>query len=152
MNKLLFDKLFRKEFPELTSNLIFQNKVGEYEVFGRFIIKKEKNLCRVYCSDTEKGVFSNTKSALSWCIAIKFYQYNLARDILNLDNKLTSLSNDINARANIADKSKNLDFQETLEIKLENKIIYKKQIEKQLHKCITYAKYYQQKGFNNETV
>ena len=76
----------------------------------------------------------------------------MARDILTLDNKLHSLTNDITIRANIADRSKNSIFRETVETKLESKIIHKKYVEKQLTKCVNYAKYYQQKGFNNETV
>jgi hypothetical protein len=146
------DRAFRKEFPNITTNLIFQNTDGDYEVFGRYLIKKEINSCRVYCSATEMGIFSSTKTALSWCIANKYLQYNLAREILTLDNKLRLLSNDISARANIADRSKNLSFREVVEAKLESKIINKKQVEQQLTKCVNNAKYYQQKGFNNETV
>jgi hypothetical protein len=69
-----------------------------------------------------------------------------------LDNKLRSLTNDITTRASVADRSKNPLFRETVETKLESKIIHKKQVEEQLTKCVNYAKYYQQKGFNNENV
>ena len=151
-SEIEFDKAFRKEFPKILPNLIFQNEDGSFEVFGRYVIKKEKAVCRVFCSDADMGVFTSTKTALSWCIAIKFANYNLARDILILDNKLRSLTNDINTRANIADRSKSSVFQETVETKLETKIIHKKQVEQQLTKCVNYAKYYQQKGFNNENV
>jgi hypothetical protein len=44
MNDMDIDKAFRKEFPNITTNLIFQNEAGEYEVFGRYVIKKEKNV------------------------------------------------------------------------------------------------------------
>jgi hypothetical protein len=88
MKDIDIDKVFRKEFPNITTNLIFQNEAGEYEVFGRYVIKKEKNVCRVYCSATDAGTISSTKTALSWCIAAKFSNYKLARDILNLDKKL----------------------------------------------------------------
>jgi hypothetical protein len=152
MNEMDIDKAFRKEFPKIITNLIFPNKDGSFEVFGRYVIKKENSVCRVYCSDADMGVFTSTKTALSWCIATKFANYNLARDILILDNKLRSLTNDINTRANIADRSKSSVFRETVETKLETKIIHKKQVEQQLTKCVNYAKYYQQKGFNNETV
>ena len=151
-SEIELDKAFRKEFPNILTNLIFQNKDGSFEIFGRYVIKKEKAVCRVYCSVTDIGMFSSTKSAISWCIANKFSNYNLARDILILDNKLMSLTNDINTRANVAERSKNALFRETVETKLETKIIHKKQVEQQLTKCVNYAKYYQQKGFNNENV
>jgi hypothetical protein len=144
------DKAFRKEFPKILTNLIFPNEDGSFEVFGRYVIKKEKAVYRVYFSDTDMGMFSSTKTALSWCIAAKFSNYNLARDILILDKKLMSLTNDINARANIADRSKNSLFRETVETKLEIKIIHKKQVEQQLTKCVNYAKRSQTLGFNTE--
>ena len=146
------NKLFRKEFPDLAANLIWKNDDGEYEVFDRYVISPEKQGYRVRCSATDVGLFSTTKTALSWCIADKYTHYNLARDILTLDNKLNSLISDISTRANLADRSKQPLFRETIETKLETKIIRKKQVEQELTKCVNYAKYCQQRGFNNETV
>ena len=150
-NSQEFNKLFRKEFPELASNIILKNDNGEYEVFDHYLIAPEKHGYRVYCSASDIGLFTTTKNALSWCIADKYQHYNLARDILNLDNKLNSLISDIATRANLADRSKEPQFRETIETKLETKIIRKKQVEQELTKCVNYAKYCQQRGFNNET-
>ena len=55
-------------------------------------------------------------------------------------------------RANLADRSKTPLFRETIETKLETKIIRKKQVEQELTKCVNYAKYCQQRGFDNETI
>ena len=146
------NKLFRKEFPDLSANLIWQNDAGGYEVFDRYVITPEKHGFRVHCSATDVGLFSTTKTALSWCIADKYTHHNLARDILTLDNKLSSLTSDISTRANLADRSKQPLFRETIETKLETKIIRKKQVEQELTKCVNYAKYCQQRGFDNETI
>ena len=43
--------MFRKEFPSLASNLIWQNDEREYEVFDRYKITAEKHGYRVYCLD-----------------------------------------------------------------------------------------------------
>jgi hypothetical protein len=147
-----FDRMMRQEFPDTVSNLIFRDDDGAYKVFDRYTIIIEKQGCRVYCSATDVGKFSTTKSALSWCIADKNKLFTLARDILVLDVKLSSLTSDIAVRANIADRSKQPLFRETIETKLETKIIRKKQVEEQLSKCVNWAKYIQQRGFNNETV
>jgi hypothetical protein len=147
-----FKHILREEFGTLTNNLIWKNDNGNYEVFDHYLIVIEKEGYRVYCSATDVGLFNSTKSALSWCIADKYKHFNLARDILTLDNKLSSLINDITIRANLADSSKNPVFRETIEIKLETKIIRKKQVEQELTKCVNYAKYCQQRGFNNETI
>ena len=147
-----FDRMFRQEFPDSLTNLIFRTEEGNYRVFDRYLIVPEKPGYRVFCSATDVGSFGSTKSALSWCIADKHKAYNSARDILALDTKLTSLTNDINARANIADTSTDPKFRETIETKLESKIIRKKKVESELNKCVNWAKYIQLRGFNNETV
>jgi hypothetical protein len=146
-----FERLFKQEFKDILPNTIWQNDSGVYEVFGRYRIQPERPGYRVFCSATEVGVFSTTKTALSWCIADKNRAYNTARELLTLDNKLTSITNDIATRAAIADKSKHFDFRDSVGIKLETKIIRKKQLENQLTKCVNWAKYCQQRGFDNET-
>ena len=147
-----FNRLMRQEFPEVVSNMIFRDDDGSYNIFDRYRMFKESTGYRVFCGATDVGRFGTTKTALSWCIADKNKAYNLARDILELDTKLNSLTSDIAARANLADRSTSPIFRETIETKLETKIIRKKQVEEQLSKCVNWAKYCQQKGFNNETI
>lgn len=139
------------EFPGLLDNSLWENSSGNYTVFGRYSIVKEKTGYRVHCSLTDVGVFYNTRSALSWCIADKFKKYNLARDLLELDTNLHHITVDIATRAAIGDRVKNADAYEIILAKLENKILKKKEIENRLVKCVNSAKYYQQRGFDNET-
>ena len=146
-----FYRLARQEFGNITSNLIWQNDSGEYEAFGRYRIVANRPGFRVFCSATDVGIFSSTRTALSWCIADKNQAYNLARDLKETDIKLSSLTADINSRATIGDRSSNLELREIIATKLESKIIQKKQLENQLTKCINWAKYIQQQGFDNET-
>lgn len=145
------ERMFRQEFKDAVANLIWQNDSGEYEVFGKYRIIPQRPGYRVFCSATEVGTFHSTKTALSWCIADKHNAYNTARELLTVDNKLTALTHDINARAAIGDRSKNPELRETILTKLESKIIHKKQLENQLTKCVDWAKYMQLRGFDNET-
>lgn len=146
-----FERMVRHELRDIMFNVIIPRDDGTYEVFGKYQIIPERPGYTVLCSATEVGFFNNTRTALSWCIADKYRDYNLARDLLLLDNKLTYLNNDINARANIADRSQRWDFRESVGTKLETKLINKKLVEKHLDKCVKSAKYLQQRGFNNET-
>jgi len=146
-----FERLFRQEFREIMPNTIWQNDDGVYEVFGRYRIKPNLPGYRVFCSATDVGVFSSTRTALSWCIADKNKAYNTARELLTVDNKLTALTHDITARAALGDRSNNPALRETILTKLESKIIQKKLLENQLTKCVNWAKYIQQRGFENET-
>jgi hypothetical protein len=144
------ERLFRQEFRDLMPNTIWQNDDGVYEVFGHYRIIPKSDGFQVLCSATDVGIFGTTRSALSWCIADKNQAYNLARELKELDNKLTALNNDIAVRTAIAERSRRWEFRDPVGIKLETKIIRKKQVENQLAKCISWAKYSQQRGFNNE--
>ena len=145
------DRMFRQEFRDLMPNMIWQNDDGVYEVFDRYRIQALKSGYRVFCSATEVGTFSSTRSALSWCIADKHRAYNTARELLETDRKLTYLTHDIATRAGIGDRSRDPVLRETILVKLESKIIHKKHLENQLTKCVKWAKYVQQRGFEDET-
>lgn len=144
------ERLFKQEFRDLLPNTIWQKDNGVYEVFGHYQIEPANPGYRVTCSATEVGKFSSTKTALSWCIADKHRAYNVARELLETDTKLSALINDISARIRIGERSSNPVFRESVTIKLETKIIHKNQLENQLAKYINWAKYCQQRGFKNE--
>ena len=146
-----FERLFRQEFREIMPNTIWQTDDGVYQVFGHYRIQPNRPGYRVFCSATDVGIFSSTRTALSWCIADKNRAYNTARELLTVDNKLTALTHDITTRAALGDRSSNPALREMILTKLESKIIQKKLLENQLTKCVNWAKYIQQRGFDNET-
>jgi hypothetical protein len=141
----------RSELRTIMPNFIWCNDAGEYELFGKYRIVSNRPGYTVYCQANPVGEFSSTRTAVSWCVADKYRNYNLAREIYNTDLRLTAVGNDVFVRAGVANRSKRADFRESIDIKLESKIIRKKELEKQLDKCINLAKYLQQKGFDNET-
>jgi hypothetical protein len=145
------EQAFRQEFRHIMPNMIWQNNDGVYEVFGRYRIQPEFGSFRVFCSATDVGLFATTRTALSWCIADKHSAYNTAREILRTDNKLTALTHDITVRAALGDRSRDPALREIILTKLESKIIHKKLLENQLTKCVDWAKYVQQRGFEDET-
>lgn len=147
MKEQKLEHWFQREFPKVMPNLLLRNEWGEYIVFGHYKIIKSNRKYNVTCGATEVGQFDSSKTALSWCIADKYRQYNLAREILNTDNRLASLSDDIIARTAAAGRCRDTNIKENIEIKIQSKIIQKKYLEKQLNKCVNLAKYYQQRGF-----
>jgi hypothetical protein len=146
-----FERMIVAEFKNLEFNLVWKNNNGDYELFGKYRIIPLKPGYQVYYCDQEVGVFSSTRTALSWCIADKYSNYALAQELLTIDRKLELLKNDIFTRSAIADRSKQVQFREDVSTKLETKIIYKKALEIELIKCVNWAKYRQQRGFLNET-
>ena len=141
----------RSELRTVMPNFIWRNDSGDYELFGRYRIVSNRPGYTVYCSANPVGEFSSTRTAVSWCVADKYQNYNLARDILRTDNRLSAVANDVFVRMGVASRSKRPEFRESIDTKLETKIIRRKELEKQLTKYVNSAKYLQQKGFENET-
>ena len=79
------EQLVRSELKEIMPNMIWRNDEGEYEVFGRYKIIPQRPGYEVWVHATCAGVFNSTKTAMSWCIADKYRNYNLAREILTVD-------------------------------------------------------------------
>jgi len=146
-----YERALRAELKDILPNAIWRNENGSYSVFGKYRIDPERCGYRVFCHASEIGFFNSTKTALSWCIADKNQAYNTARNILELDTKLGAISADIAARTTIAEHSQQWEFRDVVGTKLETKIIRKKKVESELAKCVNWAKYCQQRGFNNET-
>ena len=145
------ERWITQEFRHMLPDLVWQNEYGEYEAFGKYRIVSQNPGYKVYIGDDEQGFFNSTRTAISWCVADKYRRYNLARELLTFDNMLTTITNDIFVRAGVANKTRDPWTKENIEIKLEPKIIQKKELEQQLAKCVNWAKYLQQKGFENET-
>jgi hypothetical protein len=145
-----FERMVRLELNDIMPNVIIPLDNGAYEVFGKYQIIPQYPGYLVMCHASEAGIFHSTRTAMGWCIADKYKDYNLARELLTLDNKLYNLNHDIVVRATIADRSTRPEFREAVGTKLETKIIHKKLVENQLSNCVNLAKYLQQRGFNNE--
>jgi len=145
------DQLVRDEFKNILPSIIWQSGNNEYQVFDRYLVVVDNSKCSVFINDDIQGSFSSTRTAISWCIADKYRRYNLARDILLFDNMLSNVTNDIFVRAGVANKTRDAVLKESIEIKLEPKIIHKRELKNQIDKCVNWAKYLHQKGFENET-
>lgn len=141
----------RREFPLAVNHLILSNDRGTVVAFGRYRLEQEKNRVQLYVDEEPVALFGDRRSALSWCVADKYQQFNLARRISQLDQQKTFLSNDIETRRQLAQRSANKVYQETVNTKIASKIRHRATVSEHLEKCITQAKYIQIRGFTNET-
>lgn len=143
-------KFAQEEFKHILPVIIWQSDDNEYEVFGYYKVVVDHPRCTVFINNDEQGTFNSTRTAISWCIADKYKRYNLARDLLSYDNMLAHVTNDIFVRAGIANKTRDPVLKESIEVKLEPKILHKNELKNQIDKCVNWAKYLHQKGFENE--
>jgi hypothetical protein len=140
----------RRELLNLSDNLIVEDD-GKYFIFGKYTVEKIDNKFKVGCRDDLVGYFSSSKTAVAWCIADKLGQINTAIRLRQLDQEFIRYDQDIHAKQRLIAKSKDFNFQETVAVKLERQITQRRAIETEILKCVNLAKYWQYRGFNNET-
>lgn len=144
-----------ERFAERSARYVLDNSIVQldtgYLVFGQYYLESGDDGYNVYQYEDFVATFSNKRTAISWCIAERYKQFNLSFEIRNLDSKKSQLSADITIRRRLSELSKNRDTAEIIETKLEPKIRYYNSVKTELEKCVNFAKYLQLRGFSNET-
>jgi hypothetical protein len=140
----------QRELPALMDRLIIPDDQG-FNVFGRYRIEKRRQGYTVIKSAEHLGTFRQSRTALAWCIADKINHVNLANQILSLETISTRYHNDIEVRSAVANRTSNGAQWETINYKLSHKRQQLSAVNNELEKCISQAKYYQIRGFSNET-
>lgn len=141
------DRWAERELRRVYTELILDDNQGGYMAFGRYYLKPVEHGFAVYINDDLMSVFSNKKTAISWCVADRLNQYSLAQNIRILDNKKQFLTADIQGRRGQAERSRRPEFREMVATKIAPKIQKLTVLNQELEKCLNSAKYMQQKGF-----
>lgn len=139
-----------EQYDEVKQNIIIKDN-GVYYVFDAYTITKINNLTyTVSRLRRDPKNFGSLKSAISWCIADKFGQLELAVKIYHLDSLRSDMLNDLQVRQELAKGITDRDRKEAIDYKIRFKKHSFELVEKQLSKCINLAKYWQIKGFNRD--
>lgn len=142
--------LARRELPQLLDRLIVPDDRG-FTVFGRYRIEPCEQGYKVMRSEDLVAVFRQTRTALAWCTADRVNNINLSCQILALEAISARYGNDITTRSAVANKIGGGNYWETITHKLSRRQQQKAAADSELEKCISQAKYYQIRGFRNET-
>lgn len=143
-------ELAQRELPRLMDKLIIPDDRG-FSVFGRYRIDKNPQGYVVSKLSHKLAVFRQARTALAWCIADRINNINLASQIVNLENISVRYHNDIEVRAGVGSKTQSGQQWETISHKLSRRKQQAASVDSELEKCIGQAKYYQIRGFRNET-
>ncbi len=122
-----------------------------FHAFNTYRISREGRDYRVEKFTSDHGLFGSSRTALSYCIADKLGQLNLSLQIRQLDQEKTQAEADLDVRSALANRTKDAAVRSIAETKLETRRRHLRYITEQLDKCVNLAKYWQIKGFNNET-
>ncbi len=140
-----------REFGRNLKHMIVDSESGSYVAFGRYHLEPQTHGYSVSTWDRLIHIFSSKRTAISWCVADKYHQYNLANNIQMLDHKRQQLAADIHCRRAQAQQGRTEDFYETVNTKIQPKQELLDSVTAELEKCINLAKYLQLRGFSNET-
>lgn len=143
-------QLVRSDVETFKHNIIVGDD-GHYLVFDRYEIRKDPQGCQVQKYHCDPKFFSTSRTALSWCIADKYNQVNLARMITRLDEEKQLLADDIAARQHLVKNIQDKHRREAVGNKIDSRRRRLREVSEQLDKCVNQAKYWQIRGFNNET-
>lgn len=141
-------RLIEQDLTTIEKNVIVPVD-GGYSAFGRYFIQSVDDIYEVSKYNSVRGYFTSLRGAISWCIADKYHQHRLREDLHRLEAHKLMIQSDFRVRSALAKRAKKP--HDGLDAKLETRQYQLSQIDFQLDKCINQAKYWQIRGFNNET-
>lgn len=119
--------------------------------FGRYTITRTSQSFQVYRSATLAVEPSSSKVAISWCVADKYGKDSLARDLISFDLEVERRSDEIMYYRKTLAHSQDSVQRFVAADRLSESLIRLKYAQEQLDKCVNLAKYWQLKGFKDET-
>lgn len=145
------ERFAEQEFRRNLDQMIVEDGRGGYVVFGKYHIEPQDYGFLVKTETKDIHCFDSKRNAVSWCVADKYNQINLADNILSLDRKKQSLAADIQCRQGVGRRSRSDHFYEITLMKVQPKQSLLNSVASELEKCVNLAKYMQIRGFSNET-
>lgn len=135
------------ELERLGHNLILPEGKG-YRIFRDYFLRRQKHGWQLTKRHDLVAEFTSSRSALAWCIADKHQQWDLARRIQQLDQRIAITDSGLAPRLlRFTAGSRN----SALAAKIQHRQQQKYTTKAELDKCVSRAKYLQIRGFRNDT-
>jgi len=146
------EKFAVREYRRNAHHIIVETDYDQHLVFGTYVLNQTGQGVEVRNrAEDIVGIFGSRRSALSYCVADKYKNYELSRQIRLLDEKKQILDADIQTHRAQVIQSQNAEFRDLVSNKLSQRIAQQSAVKVHLEKCINQAKYLQIRGFQNET-
>jgi hypothetical protein len=145
-----FDRMLSADLAMAQRNMIHQNPDGTYEVFGRWHIQVLADQVQVTSGPHSRHDFARLPAAVSWCIAQKYNQRDLAAEIVRLDGDFRRLRDQHQVRRAAAQALRDPLRRSIAMVKSQEAHSRYKNIGLRLAECARRAKYFQIRGFNDE--
>ena len=145
-----FTKVASQTLQSLASDVIVKVK-NDYIVFKSYKISQKDNDYTVTRDGKHVHEFTTSRNALAYCILEHNHNREEARVLLHHDRKLQNLEYEITQQSHIMNTTKDKDRRSLMAMKVTNNIAIRGDVKIKVNDQISLAKYYQQKGFDNET-
>jgi hypothetical protein len=137
---------FEKILSKKTLEVMITPKDDGYIMFNRFLVTASDNYYEVLdikYSSIEK--FTSIKNAITWAILTNCGKHSLARRILRLDLKLTSIKVELDISKSLY---KTAEDKEIVWLKFHDIVYNKKMIQNEIEEITNKAKHLQERQFN----
>jgi hypothetical protein len=135
------------ELERLGHNLILPEGRG-YRIFRDYFLRRTNSVWQLTKRQDPVAEFTSSRSALAWCIADKHQQWDLARRIQQLDERIAITDQGLTPRLMLFRAgSRN----RALAAKIQHRQQQRYTTKAELDKCVSRAKYLQIRGFRNDT-
>lgn len=123
----------------------------EIRAFGKYSIRQADNHYEIYRGATLVSEPKSRQVALSWCIADKYNKTQLAQELLFFDQELERRHNEIEYYEHTLKVTADSVKKYVVSDRLRQARAQQKHLTERLEECVNSAKYWQQKGFKDET-
>lgn len=147
--QLMLERITRDHLINNTNAILRVD--GVIRAFGRYTIIRNSKSYQVYRSATLAVEPCSSKVAISWCIADKYSKHSLAHDLIAHEQEVERRSDEIVYYRNTLAHSQDSTLKFVVADRLVESQARLKYAQEQLDKCVNLAKYWQLKGFKDET-
>ena len=141
----------KSQLQTLQDVSVYRDTDGVYYLFDTYSIEKINDVYLVSGNTmTQVLTFGMLKNAVTWCTFDKRNRISDAKNIVELDHKLSRIDSDINIRQHLASKAKNIDDKLMYVAKLGEDKVKRKTMIQQLDEYVRESKDWQNKRFETK--
>jgi len=145
----ILERMAREQFLD-NPNAIF--RIGEdVRAFGRYLIHPCRDGFQIFRGATLAAETDSSRVAISWCIADKLNKHELSQQMIWADQEVSWRTKEIQHYRYVLAVSQDTTKKYVIADRLNDAQTKLRYAQDRLDKCLNLAKYWQHKGFNNET-
>jgi len=145
----MLERMAREQYLD-NPNALFQEGVDIW-AFGRYLIHRTADGYQIFRGATLAAETGSSRVAISWCVADKLNRFHITQEMLWADRDLEWRNSEIESYRNTLNVTQDQTKKYIITDRLADAMIKRRHAQERLNKCLNLAKYWQQKGFNDET-